>query len=130
MLMDSNLRKIISVVNSLVVLVLNNPQEIKNDLNNLNNCIKDIQQQQYKLKSFMDDTSKKLQYWCNKYTDVYFLDTRNILSKTIKFIYFFIINYKLNKLSDYLYFAGILEKNLYIIYNRCIQFKTLLHHEV
>ena len=84
MIMDNNLRKMINVVNSLVVLVLNNPQEIKNDLNNLNNCIKDIQQQQYKLTSFMDDTSKKLQYWCNKCTDVYFLDTRNILSKTIK----------------------------------------------
>ncbi len=117
------LRKFEKVIGKYEILLQKYQEEAKKEKNDF---IKDVEAISEAMNSYIDETAKELQIWCDISVAV-FEEKDNILCLKIKKkVDMAIVNYHLNKLSVKLSKAGLLQKRLFKIKQRFIQYQYFI----
>ena len=117
------LRKFKKVIEKYEILLQKYQEEAKKGKNDF---IKDVESISEALNSYIDETTKEFQIWCDTSVAV-FEEKENILCLKIKKeVDMAIVNYHLNKLSAKLSKAGLLQKRLLKIEQRFVQYQYFI----
>ena len=91
-----------------------------------NDFIKDVEAITEALNSYIDETDKEFQIWCDTSVAVFEEKDNNLCLKIKKKVDMVIVNYHLNKLSAKLSKAGLLQKRLLKIKQRFVQYQYFI----
>ena len=117
------LREFKKVIEKYEILLQKYQEEAKKGKNDF---IKDIEAISESLNSYIDETAKEFQIWCDTSVAVFEEEDNNLCSKIKKKVEMIIVNHYLNKLSAELYKAGLLRERLLKIKQRFVQYQYFI----
>ncbi len=117
------LREIQKAIEKYEILLQEYQEEAKKGKNDF---IKDVETISEALNSYIDETAKESQIWCDTSVAVFEEKDNNFCLKIKKKVDMMIVNYYLNKLSAELSKAGLLQKRLLKIKQRFVQYQYFI----
>ena len=117
------LREFRKVIEKYEILLQKYEEEAKKGKNDF---IKDVEAISESLNSYIDETTKEFQIWCDTSVAVFEEKDNNLCLKIKKKVDMVIVNYYLNKLSAKLSKAGLLQKRLLKIRQRFVQYQYFI----
>lgn len=117
------LRKFQKVIEKYEILLQRYQEEAKKGKNDF---IKDVELIKEALNEYIDETTKEFQIWCDTSVAIFEEKDNKLYLKIKKKIDMAIVNHHLNRLSNYLSKAGLLQKRLLKIEQRFIQYQYFI----